>query len=81
MSPSSSSSVDTAADQGEAGQKAYLDAHGITDLGGGVYHIDSDAIDFNYFVQTGNKGTWSQAHVARRGPPGRSDFGRQPSRR
>lgn len=55
---------DTAADQ--ANQAAYLDAHGITkisDDNGGTYSIDSDAIDFSYFVQIGNKGTWSQADV------------------
>jgi hypothetical protein len=51
----------TAADQ--ANQAAYLDAHGITNNGDGTYSIQSDALDFDYFVQIGNKGTWSTAHV------------------
>jgi hypothetical protein len=40
-----------------------LAAHHITDLGDGNYRIEVGATDFNYFVQIGNKGTWSVAHV------------------
>lgn len=52
---------DTAADQ--ANQAQYLADHGIINNGDGTYTITSDAIDFNYFVQIGNKGTWSTASV------------------
>jgi len=52
---------DTAADQ--ANQSAYLTAHGIIDNHDGTYTIGAGALDFNYFVQIGNKGTWSQAAV------------------
>jgi hypothetical protein len=51
---------DTAADQANAG---YLAAHGITDNGNGTYTIEVGGRDFNYFVQIGNKGTWSQGAV------------------
>jgi len=44
-------------------QDTYLANHGITDNHNGTYTIQDDAIDFNYFVQIGNKGTWSEAHV------------------
>ena len=52
---------DTAEDQ--ADQAAYLEAHNITDNGDGTYTIEAGATDFNYFVQIGNKGTWSTAAV------------------
>ena len=52
---------DTAYDQNH--QAAYLKDHGITDNGDGSYTLGADATDFNYFVQMGNKGTWSEAHV------------------
>ena len=53
---------DTAEDQ--ADQAGYLATHGITNNGDGTYTINSDALDsFSYFVQIGNKGTWSQADV------------------
>jgi hypothetical protein len=52
---------DTAADQ--ANQGAYLTAHGITDNHDGTFTIGAGATDFNYFVQIGNKGTWSTASV------------------
>jgi hypothetical protein len=51
----------TAADQQD--QQAYLDAHHIINNGDGTYTITSDSTDFDYFVQIGNKGTWSEAHV------------------
>jgi hypothetical protein len=53
----------TAADQHD--QKGYLEAHGIIDNHDGTYTLKSgsDTLDFDYFVQIGNKGTWSQAHV------------------
>ena len=44
-------------------QAAYLAAHGIIDNGNGTYTITKDATDFDYMVQIGNNGTWSQAHV------------------
>jgi len=44
-------------------QAEYLACHGIVDNGNGTYTLTSDAIDFDYMVQIGNKGTWSQAHV------------------
>ena len=34
-----------------------------------VFTIDSDTKDFSYFVQMGNKGTWSQANVDVQGQP------------
>jgi hypothetical protein len=52
---------DTAADQ--ANQAQYLLDHGIHDNGDGTYTLTNDATDFHYFVQIGNKGTWSQAAV------------------
>ena len=53
---------DTAADR--ADQAGYLKAHGIQDNGDGSYTIKVGAEDsFSYFVQIGNKGTWSQADV------------------
>jgi hypothetical protein len=52
---------DTAADR--ADQAGYLAAHGITDNHDGTYTITADGIDFSYFVQIGNKGTWSQGDV------------------
>jgi hypothetical protein len=51
----------TAADQ--ADQAGYLLDHGITDNGDGTYTVKAGATDFDYFVQIGNKGTWSTAHV------------------
>src|SRR5262245_52789969 len=53
---------DTAADK--ANQAQYLFDHGIEKISnddGGTYVIHDNAIDFSYFVQIGNKGTWSQA--------------------
>jgi hypothetical protein len=52
---------DTAADQ--ANQAQYLIDHGITDNHDGTYTLTADADDFHYFVQIGNKGTWSTAAV------------------
>jgi len=52
---------DSASDQNNQG--AYLTAHGITDNHDGTYTIGAGATDFNYFVQIGNKGTWSTASV------------------
>lgn len=47
-----------------ANQTKYLLDHGITyDAKTGIYTITSDATDFQYMVQIGNKGTWSTAHV------------------
>jgi hypothetical protein len=43
-------------------QDKYLADHGIT-YNDGIYTITSDAIDFKYMIQTGNKGTWSTANV------------------
>src|SRR4051812_22129966 len=51
---------DTAADQ--KNQVQYLIDHGIKDNGDGSYTVEAGH-DFNYFVQMGNKGTWSTAHV------------------
>jgi hypothetical protein len=54
----------TAADQ--ANQAKYMADHGIikiSDANGGTYSVDPLKGDFDYFVQMGNKGTWSQAHV------------------
>jgi len=56
---------DSAYDQ--AHQAEYLAAHHIvkiSDANGGTYQIESGATDFNYFIQMGNKGTWSEAHVS-----------------
>jgi hypothetical protein len=44
-------------------QNNYLASHGITNDGHGNYTIGADATDIDYFVQIGNKGTWSEAHV------------------
>ena len=53
---------DTVADQNN--QSAYLAAHGITDVNNdGVYEIGVGATDIDYYVQIGNNGTWSKAHV------------------
>jgi hypothetical protein len=46
-----------------------LTAHGIHDNGDGSYRITGKGIDFDYFVQIGNKGTWSTAHVDVTAPP------------
>src|SRR5262245_15505401 len=54
----------SAADQSD--QAKYLLDHGlekISDADGGTYRITDHALDFDYFVQIGNKGTWSRAHV------------------
>ena len=51
----------TAADKDNQAQ--YLIDHGITDNGDGTFTITDGGHDFDYFVQIGNKGTWSQAHV------------------
>ena len=51
----------TAADQ--ANQAGYLQAHGITKNADGSFTLTSNAIDFQYTVQMGNKGTWSTADV------------------
>lgn len=59
---------ETAADR--ESQAAYLEAHGITDNGDGSYTLSANAIDFKYFVQIGNKGTWSQADVEVTAPEG-----------
>jgi hypothetical protein len=56
--PAANGGVPTAAQQ-----DAYLLAHGITHNADGTYTIGADATDINYFVQIGNKGTWSAAHV------------------
>src|SRR5262245_61803466 len=47
----------------KAHQDAYMAAHGIHDNGDGTYTLTGDAIDFQYSVQIGNKGTWSTADV------------------
>jgi hypothetical protein len=46
-----------------ADQTAYLTKHGITDNHDGTYTLTSGADDFQYMIQTGNKGTWSTANV------------------
>ena len=51
----------TAADQ--TNQAQYLIDHGITNNNDGTYTITGNATDFDYFVQIGNKGTWSTGHV------------------
>jgi hypothetical protein len=52
---------DTAADQ--ADQAGYMASHGITyDAETKTYTV-ADGLDFNYFVQIGNKGTWSTTYV------------------
>jgi hypothetical protein len=61
---------DSAGDQ--AKQAQYLADHHITkisDVDGGTYHVDAGATDFNYFVQIGGNGTWSEAHVHVAGTP------------
>jgi hypothetical protein len=50
-------------------QNNYLASHGITNDGHGNYTIGVDATDIDYFVQIGNKGTWSEAHVDVTAPP------------
>jgi hypothetical protein len=47
----------------QANQAQYLSDHGITDNGDGTYTLTPGATDFQYFVQIGNKGTWSVADV------------------
>ena len=44
-------------------RRSTLIDHGITDNGDGTFTITDGGHDFDYFVQIGNKGTWSQAHV------------------
>ena len=44
-------------------QAKYLADHGIIDNHDGTYSITTDAFDFQYMVQIGNKGTWSAADV------------------
>jgi hypothetical protein len=44
-------------------QATYLTNHGITANADGTYTINSDGLDFQYMIQTGNKGTWSTANV------------------
>ena len=44
-------------------QVQYMLDHGITKNGDGTYTLTSDANDFKYSVQIGNKGTWSTADV------------------
>ena len=51
---------DIASDQGK--QAEYLSAHHITNNGDGTFTL-GNATDFSYFVQIGNKGTWSKADV------------------
>jgi len=51
---------DSADDQTEAGQLAYRALHGIEEDGNGGFTATSD---FSYFVQIGNKGTWSTGDV------------------
>ncbi len=54
-----------------ADQAAYMAEHGIvkiSDDNGGTYDIGVGATDFNYFVQIGNSGTWSEAHVTVNAP-------------
>ena len=47
-------------------QDKYLADHGITyNAANHTYTITSDALDFQYMIQTGNKGTWSTADVDR----------------
>jgi hypothetical protein len=51
-------------------QAQYLAEHGITyDEATNSYIIGPNATDFNYFVQIGNKGTWSVADVDVTAPP------------
>jgi hypothetical protein len=50
----------TADDQ--ANQALYMHDHGITDNGDGTFTATA-GMDFSYFVQIGNKGTWSKADV------------------
>jgi hypothetical protein len=44
-------------------QTAYLATHDINLGEDGLYHIGANATDISYFVQIGNKGTWSEANV------------------
>src|SRR4051812_30852404 len=45
-------------------QEQYLADHGITyNAANHTYTITSGADDFQYMIQTGNKGTWSTANV------------------
>jgi hypothetical protein len=44
-------------------QDDYLALHHIAHNADGSYIIGEDATDINYFVQIGNRGTWSEAHV------------------
>jgi len=46
-----------------AEQAAYMAAHGIVANSDGSFTLTRDAIDFDYIVEIGNKGTWSTAHV------------------
>jgi hypothetical protein len=46
-----------------AHQSEYMAAHGIVDNGDGTYTLTAGAIDFQYSVQIGNRGTWSTANV------------------
>ena len=52
-----------------ADQINYLAQHGITNDGRRQLHHHAGATDFNYFVQIGNKGTWSEAAVDVKAPP------------
>jgi hypothetical protein len=63
----------TAADQ--ANQAGYLAAHNITNNGDGTYTINDNSTDFQYFVQIGNKGTWSQADVEVNTPEAKGHLG------
>jgi hypothetical protein len=53
----------------QADQAGYLAEHGIIDNGDGTYTLTSDATDFKYFVQIGNRGTWSIGSVDVTAPP------------
>jgi len=44
-------------------QSEYMAAHGIVDNHDGTYTLTAGAIDFQYSVQIGNRGTWSTANV------------------
>jgi hypothetical protein len=50
-------------DNGGLTQAEYMSAHGIVDNHDGTFTLTSDAFDFTYSVQIGNKGTWSTAAV------------------
>jgi hypothetical protein len=58
----------------QADQAGYLADHGITDNGDDTYTITGDGTDFRYFVQIGNKGTWSIADVDVTAPPHAGDL-------